>query len=337
MIEIDGSFGEGGGQIIRTAIAFSSLTRKPCRIFNIRKGRQNPGLAAQHLTALKAVSEICEAVVHGASIGSQEFTFEPHDIKGGGYSWDIGTAGSVTLVLEALLPAAIHSGKEFDFTIKGGTNVPWSPPAEYFQHVFCGYLKKMGANISLNIQKHGFYPKGGGIVNIKIEPSGLKRIDITERGELEKIDVCSIASLDLKKANVAERQVQGFLKMLPGKKIGKVDEMYVDTDSPGSSIHAHAHFENCKIGSEALGERQKKAEDVGKECAKKLILEMDSASVIDSNMLDQILPYLALAKGSLRFDKMTSHARTNMQIIEKFLPMKFTVDENNKLVSVKSD
>src|SRR3989344_3203282 len=147
MITIDGSTGEGGGQIIRTALALSVLTDQPFTITRIRAGRPNPGLQRQHLTAVKAVAELFDATTEGASVGSTTITFSPGDIKPGTYRWDIGSAGSVTLVLQALLPAALYARHAFTFTITGGTNVPWSPPVEYFEHVFCSALERMGAQL----------------------------------------------------------------------------------------------------------------------------------------------------------------------------------------------
>ena len=327
MIYIDGSHGEGGGQIIRTALALSALTGQQFKITNIRKGRQSPGLKHQHLTAVTAVSDICNAEVMGAEVGSTELTFIPGTILPGKYRWDIGTAGSITLVLQALLPVALHSQKEFEFSINGGTNVSWSPPVEHFQHVFCDYLKRMGAKVDFSILKYGFYPKGGGLVKTQISPSQLKSLYITERGELEKIDVWSIASQDLKKARVAERQVDGFKKIL-SEDLGKIHELYVSSDSIGSCIHAHAHFENCKLGVESLGEKNNPAESIGKSCAEKLKKELNTESTVDENMLDQILPYLAIYGGSVKFAALTEHAKTNMWIIEKFLPVKFDTEAN---------
>jgi RNA 3'-phosphate cyclase len=332
MIEVDGSHGEGGGQIIRTSVSLSALTGKPVHIFNLRAKRTPPGLKAQHLTGVKAVADICNAKVTGAEIGSTEITFEPSEIKGGTYEWDIGTAGSITLVLQALMPAVIFSKKEFTISIIGGTNVRTSPPIEYFQHIFLDYISKMGATIDkmkLEIKRHGFYPKGGGKVKLRICPMELHSIEILERGELKQTDVQdSIASKDLQNAKVAERQIEGFKKEFGDSKYKKMISGYVDTFSTGSCIHAHNSYENCKLGAEAVGERGKRAEEVGKECAIRLKKEICHDSTLDTHMLDQIVPYLAVLGGKFKFGEMTSHAETNIWATEKFLPVKFKIEGN---------
>jgi RNA 3'-phosphate cyclase len=328
MIEVDGNYHEGGGQILRSSLALSALTGKPFHISNIRAKRQKSGLHAQHLTGVRAVADLCKAKLIGAELGSKELTFEPKQIEGDNYSWDIGTAGSITLVLQAVMPAALHSGKEFKFTIVGGTNVTYSPPIEYFEHVFCDYMRRMGAKITVEVQRHGFYPKGAGKVSVWVAPSGLRPLFLTERGAFQKIDVWSKASADLKKANVAERQAKGFRHNIGELRTGDVHEDYFETASTGSSIHAHAHFENCRIGAETLGERGKKAEDVGRECAEKLKRELESDSTVDVHMLDQVLPYMGLLGGAVRFKELTPHAETNMWVIEKFLPVKFETKDN---------
>jgi RNA 3'-phosphate cyclase len=329
MIEVDGSYGEGGGQIIRTAVSLSALTEKPVHIFNIRANRQPPGLKAQHLTGVNAVASICNAKVTGTEMGSTELTFQPGEIKGGTYEWDIGTAGSIPLVLQALMPALLFSKKEFSISIIGGTNVKTSPPIDYFQHIFCDYIAKMGAKIKFEIKRYGFYPKGGGVVKLRVEPTGLTPIEIIERGELKQTDIQdSIASKDLEKAHVAERQVNGFKKEFGESKYKKTFTKYVDTFSTGSSIHAHNSYENCKIGSEALGERGKPAEEVGSECAKKLKKEISYDSTLDTHMLDQIIPYMAMLGGKFKFGEITSHAKTNIWVTEKFIPVKFNLENN---------
>jgi len=334
VIEIDGSQGEGGGQILRTAIGLSAVTGKPIKIFNIRSGRPNPGLQAQHLIGIKAVSEMCDGKLKTAELKSTEVEFIPGKIKSGNYKFDVGTAGAVTLVLQSLVIPAIHAEKEISFEIKGGTNVAWSPSIEYSQHIFCDYMKRLGIEIFIETRRYGFYPKGGGEVFVKIKPSDPKSILLTERGDLQCIDVWSIASEDLKKAAVAERQIEGFGSIL------KVDRnkniKYVNSFSIGSSLHSHAHYTNCKLGASALGERNKKTEDVGKEAALLLKKQLDSAATVDEWMSDQILPFLALAKGKSEFitSELTKHAETNMWVIKKFLDVDFKIECLEKGVKI---
>lgn len=329
MIKIDGSYGEGGGQIIRTAVALSAITKKPVTISNIRSKRNSPGLKPQHLTGVKAVAELCNAELKGAEIGSKEIEFAPGEIESKTLNLDIGTAGSVTMVLQALMPAALFSKKDFKFTITGGTSVHFSPPAEYFVHILCSYLKSMGADVDAAIEKYGFYPKGGGKVSVKINASELRGITVLERGGFIGTSILdSIASKDLEKAQVAERQINGFKKEFGETNYTKIRNRYVDSLSTGSSIHAHNVYENCVIGAEALGERGKPSEKVGELCAKKLKKEIEFDSTLDSHMLDQIIPYMAVLGGAFRFNEMTSHAKTNIWVTEQFLPVKFKINGN---------
>ncbi len=325
LISIDGSYLEGGGQIARTSVALSAVTEKPCKVINIRKGRKKPGLKAQHLKGIEAVVKLTNGKVKGLTIGSNEIEFTPGKIKGGKYKIDVGTAGSISLILQTLVPACLHADKKVELEIIGGTDVKWSPTMSYFEGVFCGNLKKMGIEIESKVLKTGFYPKGGGIVNVKILPcEKIHPVNWIERGEIKRVECWSFASKKLEKAEVAERQIKGF------EEIFKVDSKikYVNSLSTGTSITAHAHC-NTILGACALGELGKKAEDVGKECAELLKKQLDSNACLDRQMADQILPYMALAgSGKVSVAEITKHARTNMWVIEQFLPVKFKIEGN---------
>ncbi|MEM2874388.1 MAG: RNA 3'-terminal phosphate cyclase, partial [Candidatus Nanoarchaeia archaeon] len=242
MLEIDGSFGEAGGQILRTAVALSAITKIPIKVTNIRASRPEPGLKAQHLVGLKAAAELCNAELTGAELGSKEIIFKPGKIKGGSFRFDVGTAGSITLVLQTLVPIAAFAPSKVKLKLIGGTNVAWSPPIEFFQNIFCDYAEKFGLLITSEIEKYGFYPKGGGLVKVEIYPiRNSNPIYLTSRGKFLDIKVWSVASLELMDAQVADRQIEGFEKALlitDAKIKGFTD--YVKTDSPGSSIYAHA-------------------------------------------------------------------------------------------------
>jgi len=327
MIEIDGSYLEGGGQILRTAVALSAIKQIPVRIVNIRKGRPEPGLKAQHLTGILAAAQLCDAKLTGANIGSTELTFEPTKIRFGKFKFDVGTAGAITLVLQTVIPIAAFAPSKIKLEIIGGTNVAWSPTIEYFRNIFCDYAEKFGLNISCEVEKYGFYPKGGGSVKVEISPiKQSKALNLTKRGKLLDIKAFSIASEDLQNAKVAERQIDGFRKNLPVDFTAKRFPSYVKTFSTGSSITAHALFDNCKLGCSAIGEKGKSAEDVGKECASDLLKEIKSPATVDKHLADQLIPFLGLFGGSFVTSEITMHAKTNIWVTEKFIDKKFKIE-----------
>lgn len=328
MISIDGS--EAGGQILRTSLALSSVTKKPFKMDNIRATRPKSGLKAQHLKALEAITKITDADVTGGSMGSKEISFSPKNIKGGRYSIDVGTAGSISLVLQTMIPACLHADKETELEVTGGTVGLWAPSIVYFQQIYCNFLEvlgmKRGEDFDLKILRHGFYPKGGGKVVFRIRPfQKLKEIDLAERGRFKRYDIWSIASKPLENADVAERQIQGAEQVLG--KIEKKNPVYADTLSTGTLVHIHAHYENTKLGADILGERGKKAEDVGKECAELLKEQIDCGACLDTWMADQILILMALSGGGkVSVAKITNHILTNIDVIGKFLDVKFKVE-----------
>ena len=335
MIEIDGAVGEAGGQIIRTAVGLSAATGKPCRIFNIRAGRPKPGLMAQHLTGVQAVARLCNAEVEGAVLWSKELTFKPGKIKAGEFRFDVQTAGSVSLVLQSLLVPAIAAPGPLVFGIKGGTDVAWSPSMTYFQNILACWLAKMGVGIKTEIIKYGFYPAGGGHVRVEISPpKQLAPLALTARGKLNRISIHSLASEQLKKAKVAERQLEAakrILTAIPSITRASIHEeiKYVQTLSPGSSLQSCAEFENCRLGAGVVGERGKRAEQVGEEAAELLKRQLGTAACVDRWAADQLLPFVALAveqgPSELSIAEITNHCLTNIGVIESFLPVKFEV------------
>ena len=335
MIEIDGSYQEAGGQILRTATSLSILTQRPFRIFNIRKGRPKAGLKPQHLTGMQAAAQICNAQMKGADLGSTELSFEPGELKPGDYKFDIGTAGAISMVMQTLsLPASVAKGR-MSFEIVGGTDVSWSPSMNYFDMVFSYYLEKMGCAIFTQIIRYGFYPKGGGKVKVTIEPTEqLKPLVLTERGKFLRIDGKSIATSHLKQAKVAERQLESAEKILGA--ITNKSHNYVDSLSDGSTMQLHADYENCRVGAGALGQRGKPAEKVGEEAANLLNAQMDSGACLDRWMTDQILPFIALATvqtkkpSEVSVAELSNHALTNAWVIEQFLPVKFDIQGEKK-------
>ena len=332
MIEIDGSKYEGGGAILRVACALSVVTKKPCRVFNIRKSRPKPGLATQHLLSIQALAELCNGRLEGDFLGSEEIKFYPGEIYRDRVSVNIPTAGSITLALQSLIPPALFSPKPVTISFNGGaTDTFFSPTIDYFQYVFLKILGKMGAKVEINILKRGYYPEGGAKVEITVFSSRLKNLNLAERGKFQKILVISGASNALKEKKVAERQIAGVREVLGKLKLPIEEKIeYYDTRCPGSQICLAALFENTVIGTDNLGKLGKRAEDVGKEAALELLKEQKSGACVDKHLGDQVLAYMSLAKdkSSITVSEITNHCKTNIWVIEKFVEGKFEIENN---------
>lgn len=350
MIKIDGCFKEGGGQIVRTALALSAITQKPFEVTNIRKGRCDSGLKHQHLYCVKALQELCNGNAEGAELGSEQLEFFPGKIKAKTMSVDIETAGSITLFLQSLMLPCILAPGRVSLKIRGGTDVRWSMPVDYFSNVLLPQFRRY-ADIDFKLAKRGYYPKGDGSVEIKTNPlfsienrKDAPKIDLIEQGNLMQIKGISHASRSLEKAKVAERQVESAKSVL--KTLGcpvNIRTEYCDTPSDGSGIALWAIFSKNKddidsrnpiiIGSDSLGERGKKAEIVGKEAAERLINEMGYKAPVDEYMADNLVPLLGLFGGKIKVAKISNHSLTNIYVVEKFLDVKFNIDEKNRIVS----
>jgi len=329
ILEVDGSYGSGGGQILRTAVGLAALTGNAIKIYNIRQKRENPGIQEQHLQAVNAVAQLCQAELKGAFKGSKELEFYPSKLQEGKLDVKISTAGSIGLVLQALMIPAYQLN--LDVNIQGGaTYGKWAPPIEYTNNVLKYFLSKIGYKFNISIERDGFYPKGGAAARIKIsKASKLEKLIAIEKGKLETIKGISVASLHLKNAKVAERQAEKAKQILYDyfKVRPEISAKYVDTYSAGSGITIWAECKNTVVGADALGERGKSSEKVGEEAAEKLIKEY-KAGTVDRHATDQLLPYLALAGGKILTSEITDHAKTNIWLIEQFLPVKFKVKGN---------
>lgn len=333
-VAMDGSEGEGGGQIVRTALAMSAITGRPCRLTGIRARRPRPGLAAQHVAAVRAAQALCDASVEGLRPGSTELRFRPGAIRGGQVHVDVGTAGAVTLVVQAALPIALSAQGPVELTVTGGTDVPWSPPVDYCRDVFLAHLARLGAVARLDVVERGAYPRGGGRIHLWTEPwSDGGPIDLTSQGSRPRIEVTSMADRTLAAARVAERQLLGFEHALGGAELGRIGHtnsqpVYERMRCPGTSITARIVTDRTVLGVSVLGERRKRAERVGKEAATCLWHEWRSGAAIDRWMADQIIPFLGLIGGVVRTSAITPHAETNLRVVERFVPVRFQVRDS---------
>lgn len=338
MIIIDGAYGEGGGQIVRTAVGLAALTGKACRVINIRARRQNPGLQEQHLQAVLAVAELCQAETSGAERGSRTLTFIPRSITKDRIKVKIGTAGSAGLVLQALGIAAIESGAEINIS-GGATFGKWAVPITYLETVLYHILRRYGYRAKITVKQHGFYPRGGAHLSAEFQPwKPHSQMEIVEQDRLIKIEGISIASHHLQQAKVAERQRDAALIILQKNFTVEIDIkiQYTDALNPGSAIVLWAETPTTRLGADSLGERGKPAEQVGTEAAENLIKEWHKGAPLDSYAADQILPFLALAGGRVKVAEVTEHCRTNIFVIQKFLPVNFEIADNIIKVSKTS-
>lgn len=335
MKEIDASFGEGGGQIIRTAISLAAITVKEVDIRNIRANRPNPGLAAQHLHAVKAVKNLTGGKTEGLELRSSRLKFSPAKLKGFKGEINIGTAGSITLLLQCLIPVALFADNETKVRIKGGTDVKWSPPIDFFTNVFLKAIHEMGCDVDVDVKKRGYYPEGGGLIEARITPlysHYLKGFILLESDKKENIKgVSHCCGLP---AHVAERQAKAAKKILNENGYydteikTKIEERSKRTAGRGSGITLWSGY---KSGN-ALGEKGKKAETVGEEAAKTLLKELQSPTSVDVHLADQLIPYIALARGKseIKVREMTKHLETNIYVVKEFLNVEFEIEKEEK-------
>lgn len=331
MIQIDGAFGEGGGQIVRTACSLSALTGRAARIVNIRQARREPGLRLQHLVAVQALAELCGGSVQGAAIGSRELTFRPGGTAARDISVRIDTAASITLIAQCLIPAVLSAPGAVRVTFSGGaTDTAFSPPFDYVREVFLWFLRRTGIAVNAEIARRGYYPRGGAVVAVEIAPARPHPLIATERGALKEIRVVSSAASVLRQRKVAERQIEGAALVLGSLPIApKTNAEYARSMSAGSALCIVAEFERTVVGASALGARGKMAEQVGREAGEQFLAEFNSPGCLDRHMGDQILPYMALAGrgGRVTVTGISEHCRTNMRVIEQFLEGRFDVQD----------
>ena len=328
MIQIDGSFGEGGGQILRTALTLSLITGNPFQIVNIRARRKKPGLMAQHLKCVEAATLISSAHVKGDKIGSMHLVFEPGEVVPGEFRIDIGTSGATSLVLHTIyLPLALKK-RESALTITGGTHVEWSPCFHFLWLHWAEYLRKIGFQIKLKLERAGFYPQGDGIIKADIFPAqNLKPLNLIDRGGLNKISgISAVANLDF---SVAERQRNQTLKRL--ERLGYFPQISIEnmpSRFKNTMMLLLVEFENGSGCFTALGAIGKRAEKVADEAVDDLIEYLHSSGGVDQYLADQLILPLSLVNGESNYStsKITNHLVTNADVVKKFLDVQITVE-----------
>lgn len=333
MIEVDGSYGEGGGQILRGAVFLSCVTRTPVRIYNIRAKRPKPGLQPQHLAGLKAASQVSRGVLEGADLGSCEVRFSPSTVTSGTYTFEIGTAGSTMLIAQELIPILAFAEGRSEVRIFGGTDVPWSPPVDYFRNVAIPAFKIIGIEASVDLARRGHFPKGGGEVRVTVAPTkGLNPVRAVERGRVETIR--GISHCTNLPSHVASRQATSAERVL--RKAGYENIRIVSeagsnpTGGAGSGIAIWAETgTGFRVGADALGSRERRAEEVGEIAARKLLEELQSGMALDSHLGDMVIPLVALANGvsKIGVSKLTPHSETMIWLCSKFLGSGFKIEK----------
>ena len=338
MITIDGSHGEGGGQILRTAVCLSVITQTPVKIINIRANRPNPGIKLQHYTALLLLKRLCQARTEGLEIGSTTFSFYPREIKSGRYTVDVGTAGSITLICQSILPCVLRISEPIEVIVRGGTDVRWSPSWDYLCSVFLSALQRCGVNVDATLIQRGYYPKGGGEIFLRFSPcEGFQNICFDTPASYEHVKgIVHIGNLPL---HVSTRMRHQAVRSLLTKNLQS--EISVDmrsTLSSGAGITLWSQKGGGVIGCCELGEKGVSAETVALNAVARLIKDIRCKATVDEHLLDQLLFYLVLAKGRsyCLVRSISSHAETTMWLLGQFFPAKhlFSIETHDELFRV---
>jgi RNA 3'-terminal phosphate cyclase (ATP) len=334
MIEIDGSQGEGGGQMLRSSLSLSICTQEPFRIVNIRANRDKPGLKRQHLTAVKAAAEICGGTVTGAEIGSRELVFEPGWLRGGNYSFAIGTAGSSTLVLQTVLPPLLTAAEPSTVRITGGTHNRGSPPFDFLQRAFLPLLVRMGAKVELQLRRHGFYPRGGGEIMATVDPSPLSALTLHERGErVRAYAEAYVAALPI---HVGQRELEVIGQGLNWSQ----DQLFLrglsNDMGPGNAVTITIEHKNVTEVFTGFGERGVRSETVAGAAVDEARGYLASSAPVGEHLADQLLLPMALGRGgSFTTSAATEHLRSNALVIERFTGKRVTITKSPEGFAVR--
>jgi len=332
MLEIDGSQKSGSGTILRLSIALAAINQEPLHIYNIRHSRKQPGLRPQHLESVITAAKLCNAETEGAKLGSRELWFKPNSIISGEVRAEIGTAGSIPMLLLMVLPICAYAkGDVKVHVVNGGTDVRYAPTINYIKHVLLPTLERMGLKASLTVKMFGYYPKGMGEAVLKVNSgSQLRPLSIEEFGNVEEIEGVSVCTF-LEKQRVAERQAEAAMATLRHYGYDTKIRVINDRSNPlqkGSSIALWAKTsKGALLGGDAIGERGKSSEAVGREAAENILKETEAKATVDVHLADMLVPYIALANGTSTYltRKITDHIDTNIWLTEKILGTKIQV------------
>lgn len=323
MLRIDGSAGEGGGQILRTALASSLLTGRPFQIERIRAGRRRPGLLPQHVAAVEAAAEIADAGTDGARLGSAALTFEPGEIRAGNYRFDIGTAGSTSLVLQTVLVPLLTADAESDVVIEGGTHNEGAPPFEFLDLSLAPVLRRIGADLSLVLERHGFYPAGGGRIRARVGSASWKGLELTERGSI--LSVMARAMVSRLPSSIAHRELAVVKDRLdwPDENLHVLP---VDADGPGNALVLAIEGEHVTAVFTGFGRRGLPAEQVASRAVAEASRYLGSGAVIDTHLADQLLlPLTQSREGRFLTTRPSQHFETNADVLRSFFDLHLKV------------
>lgn len=336
-IQIDGSQGEGGGQILRTALALSMITGQAFELINIRAGRKKPGLMRQHLVCVQASQHISQAYVEGAELHSQRLYFAPQHVQSGKYQFQIGSAGSTTLVLQTLLPALLLQNEASELTISGGTHNPLAPTADFIEQCFLPVLEKLGIAVEFKLNKAGFFPIGAGEIQIKIQPwQHRNKLNLLDRGTLQTTKAFAAVLNLSEEAQIAQRELATLNKRL---KLDTQQQFHLNGISQGNTVYVKVEYQHHIQLFTALGEMRKSAEQIANHLAEQVKQYLESNASVDEYLADQLLLPLALGQGGeFTAQCISEHTRTQAVMIEKFIDcgIEFIkLDQNLFQVTVK--
>ena len=347
MLHIDGSYGEGGGQILRTSLSLAAITEQPIRIDRIRAKRAKPGLAIQHLTGVRAAAKLCQAEITGDHVGSTQLEFMPSQpVQAGQYTFDVaetvgtGSAGAVTLILQTiLLPLALVQGKSI-VRLKGGTFVPWSPPAPYIEQVYLPFLQQMGVDATVQLGAWGWYPRGGGELNLQVNGNGggvgsLKPIQLLERGDLRQIK--GLAIVTELPSHIPQRMASRAQNLLEQAQLNaKVQPQRERGVGAGAGIFLMAEYEQTRTGFGAVGKIGLPAEEVASIATQELLAFHEKVAPVDIHLADQLLLPAALSSEPSQYQvaEISPHLITNAWVIEQFGLAKVAIDQSTQLVTI---